>query len=949
MSEVIASTYELKKKLGQGGGGNVYLAEHLRLGKEVVLKVDKRELTTDPKVLRREVDILKELNHPYIPRVYDFFTEGESVITVMDYIKGESLDKPLKRGEVFSQAQVIKWAKQLLKALVYLHSDIHGNPPRGYVHSDIKPANIMRTPDNNVCLIDFNIALALGEESVVGRSAGYASPEHYGLDFSSLYGEDTIAVDNNETITAMDQTETMTVQESTASSDVRKITPDVRSDIYSLGATLYHLLSGRKPEKNALQVIPLSDKDFSPLLVKIITKAMNPNPELRYQTAQQMLDEFLNLHENDSRSKKLKKTEKILISVATVFAIVGLGLMFTGLKRMQNEERVLKNVEYSKQAIKEGDTALAISYGLKSLPKTSFFYMRNLPVAQSTLTSATGVYNLRDGFNQSEIYQLSKNLIDISISPNGENISYLYSGNIDIIDADTQIKITTLKSNKSALSEVEYIDDNTIAYAGESELKVYSISDNKELWKGEKATTISVSGNKKVIAALYRANNYANIYDTNTGKKINIIKFDGKSQKVIDNDIFANPHDNIFELNNDGTKLAVSYNDGSLSVFSLDSDDEIEVLDNSSGYTHFEGGFYNQYFAFSGTDYKNSEFSIIDLNNFEEIANAKGDSKYGVKTDNKGIYLQQDNTLVNINPDSGEQQTLVSGSENIYSFDVDDKHTIISTDTSIKIFDKEVKLLNEIENSDQKTQVKISNNSATFGSIDSSKVKILKYKEYPEQEIIKYQTDYDYDEARICADNKNVMMFDYKGFSIFNLEGKEIKRLEIENSEQVYDQQFIRKKDKSVLEITYNDGKVVSYDGNTGEKVDENIISEPDKSLKEIFYTDEYKIESPLHGAAKVYKKKSGKFVCELPEDGYLTYIYEAKEKIIAQYMTVEGYYYGILMDNECNEIAQLPYLCDVYQERLYFDYPNGYIRSSYIFDIEEIIKIAKQELEGGK
>ena len=60
MSEVIASTYELKKKLGQGGGGNVYLAEHLRLGKEVVLKVDKRELTTDPKVLRREVDILKE-------------------------------------------------------------------------------------------------------------------------------------------------------------------------------------------------------------------------------------------------------------------------------------------------------------------------------------------------------------------------------------------------------------------------------------------------------------------------------------------------------------------------------------------------------------------------------------------------------------------------------------------------------------------------------------------------------------------------------------------------------------------------------------------------------------------------------------------------------------------------------------------------------------------------
>ena len=76
MSKVIASTYELIEKIGSGGGGNVYLAIHKRLGKKVVLKADKRKITARPELLRREVDILKELSHSYIPQVYDFFVES---------------------------------------------------------------------------------------------------------------------------------------------------------------------------------------------------------------------------------------------------------------------------------------------------------------------------------------------------------------------------------------------------------------------------------------------------------------------------------------------------------------------------------------------------------------------------------------------------------------------------------------------------------------------------------------------------------------------------------------------------------------------------------------------------------------------------------------------------------------------------------------------------------
>ena len=239
MSDIIASTYEIIKKIGSGGGGVVYLANHLRLNKLVVLKADKRKITVREDLLRREVDILKNLRHTYIPQVHDFFVENKTVYTVIDYIEGESLDKPLKRGERFSQPQVIKWGMQLLEALCYLHNPEHQDPPKGYVHSDIKPANIMCRPNGDICLIDFNIALALGEKNAVGRSPGYASPEHYGLDFSNDSQEDTDGGNTEEDSTEVkdpDPTRTDTVPGGMSfTSKYKTIVPDVRSDIYSLG------------------------------------------------------------------------------------------------------------------------------------------------------------------------------------------------------------------------------------------------------------------------------------------------------------------------------------------------------------------------------------------------------------------------------------------------------------------------------------------------------------------------------------------------------------------------------------------------------------------------------------------------------------------------------------------------------------------------------------------
>ena len=183
MPKVIAGIYEIDQQIGSGGGGVVYLGRHLRLQKLIVLKADKRKLTTDRAKLRREVDLLKGLTQTYIPQVYDFVEEDGVVYTVMDYIEGESLDKVLKRGQIPAQRDVVKWACELLEALSYLHS----RKPYGILHGDIKPANVMLRPDGTICLIDYNIALALGEDGAisVGYSKGYASPESYGLVYMS--------------------------------------------------------------------------------------------------------------------------------------------------------------------------------------------------------------------------------------------------------------------------------------------------------------------------------------------------------------------------------------------------------------------------------------------------------------------------------------------------------------------------------------------------------------------------------------------------------------------------------------------------------------------------------------------------------------------------------------------------------------------------------------------
>ena len=209
--QIIQTRYRVAGLLGQGGFGAVYKGWDVNLNRPVAIK---ENLDTSPEAQRQfqhEAEILSNLSHPNLPRVTDhFLTSDVGQYLVMDFIEGEDLQAMLNRtGRALPEAQVLNWIDQICGALAHLHEQ---EPP--VIHRDIKPANIKITPRGKAVLVDFGLAKVFDPvlKTTVGARAvtpGYSPPEQYG------------------------QGKT-----------------DQRSDVYSLGATLYTLLTGQEPPES---------------------------------------------------------------------------------------------------------------------------------------------------------------------------------------------------------------------------------------------------------------------------------------------------------------------------------------------------------------------------------------------------------------------------------------------------------------------------------------------------------------------------------------------------------------------------------------------------------------------------------------------------------------------------------------------------------------------------
>lgn len=987
MAQMVAGIYEIQEKIGAGGGGIVYLGRHVRLEKQVVLKADKRTLKTGADTLRREVDMLKGLSHTYIPQVYDFVQENGTVYTVMDYIDGESLDKLLGRKQVPSQSQIIKWACQLLEALSYLH----GRPPHGILHGDIKPANIMLRPEGDVCLIDFNIALALGEDGAVkvGFSRGYASPEHYGADYinsnapaavgrmsgtvdsaraggrdsgserNSAQDWDRTETDRGEgTERSREDTDRTLLDGALKGSDGGQsatgakggIMLDVRSDIYSLGATLYHLLSGRRPAQDAREVEPLGPETCSPEVSDIIRKAMCPDPAMRYQTAEEMRKAF---REMPRRDKAACLHRRRIIASAVVLStafLAGGAMAFVGLKQMEQRQAALTLAEYSANSLAQGNVSVAVDQALQAIPKgKSILEAPATAQAQKALTDALGVYDLVDGFKSADTIELPGAPFDMAVSPEGTRLAVVYGYEAAIYDLASRKRLAALPVRESALSDCLFADEEHVVYAGRDGVALYDLSAGADVWTGEAATTLAVSGDGKVVAAVDRDADMAFLYSVEDGARIGECSFHGEHMSVASNDIFADPKRDIFALNGDGSLLAVSFSSGGLMIFDLRDSDGDMILYDESDYVQFQGGFCGKYFAFAANG-ATAQFGLVDT---EEKAFAGGlESRDGflLKAGEDGIWLGSSNVLTGLNLDTMEEvETAYTGSLGMTNFAADGQHALIATeDNGFSFYNNAASLMSSESGNQNADFLALAGPYAVIGNRTETALRVMALEGHEDAELARYDARDVHDEARVSGDGKTAMLFDYQGFRIYDMSGQLLEKEKLPDADKIYDQQFRREGDDSWLEVIWYDGIRRCYSALDGALLSETAGEAPAKDLYEEFFVGDYRIASGLHDKPVVYDAGSGREVAVLETDGYLTYVTEMGDYFITEYIDAEGKRYGLLMNGRFEALAYLPGLCDVAGDILVFDDGAGSLRQSRLYSLEELVALGEGLIRKG-
>lgn len=945
MSDTIAGLYEIEYQIGAGGGGIVYLGRHTRLDKAVVLKADKRELSIGKDALMREVNLLKGLSHTFVPQVYDFVQENGTVYTVMDYIDGRSMDKVIADQVIPPQKEVIRWACQLLEALVYLHS----TPPHGILHGDIKPANIMLRPNGDICLIDFNIALALGEEGAVkvGFSRGYASPEHYGSDYirSNLAGAAVGSAStwrrrkkNRGTDSEETQIGSISPDKNTTGRN-KEVLLDVRSDLYSLGATLYHFISGRRPPQDAWEVVPLDESVCNREVSAILQKAMAPEPEWRYQTAKEMLDAFRNLYKTDIRVVRHKR--RMIVSAACIIAVFlcGGACAFLGMRQLKQAQESITLSEYAQNALAQGEAYGAVAQSLEALAVDA------TPEAQKALTDALGVYNLSDGFKPLERINLPAAPFDLVVSPQHTRAAVVYAYEMAVFDLETQKRMAVFSICESALSDMVFLDEDRIVYAGKDGVALYDLSKGEAQWTAREATTLALSGNNKVVAAIDRDAECAYLYDTAVGEEIAICGFNGRHMRVPTNDIFADADNDICVLNQEGNLLAVSFSDGSLSIFDIyDADNELIVSEESDVFC-YEGGFCGDYFAFSADSSTGASFGVIDAVKGEYIAGMESEDHFFVQADQSGVYLANGNVLEYLSlADFEEKELAYTGDAKVTAFSIGEAYVLAATDDSSFVFyDAGGKAAMSETCEEPCDFVVMAGDYAIVANRTQKDIRLMKLEKHGEAQVLSYDARYAHDEARISGDRRTAVLFGYQGFRVYGIDGGLIADVGLPDVVSIYDQQFYREEDKSYLEVIWYDGTVRQYSAADGSLIGEKQQEAPSKDLYEEFFTDRYRFASELHATPKVYDIKSGDFVTELEKDAYLTYVTQVGNYIITEYVSAQGDRYGLLLDERLQKLAYLPCLCDVVDENtLIFDYKSGNLRQSRLYSLQELITLGE-------
>lgn len=366
IGDVVDGKYKILNKVGQGGMSIVYLAMNESANKQWAIKEVRKDGTKDFEVVKQglmmETELLKKFNHPNLPSIIDVIDKNDNFLIVMDYIEGNPLSKTLEEYGAQPQELAIKWGKQLCDVLGYLHA-------RNIIYRDMKPSNVMLKPDGNIELIDFGTAREYKgnnlDDTVCLGTIGYAAPEQFG--------------GKGET--------------------------DGRTDIYCLGATLYHLVTGKHPSiEPPYEIKPIREinPSLSEGLERIIYKCTRPNPLERYQNCEELMYDLEHCDEND---KKYRLKQKLKIAVFITMVLLSFTGFATGFicnklalsKIREKYENVLESAE--KQNYEDKYKSYLEAIKIKPDDKRAYLELINK------------IYKKDEVFNREEMYELETIMI----------------------------------------------------------------------------------------------------------------------------------------------------------------------------------------------------------------------------------------------------------------------------------------------------------------------------------------------------------------------------------------------------------------------------------------------------------------------------------------------------------------------------------------------------------
>lgn len=444
LGSLIDGKYKVIAKVGRGGMSTVWLAMNIKTNKNWAIKEVRQTGKNGSEIVNQnlttEIGILKKLQHENLPQIIDIFEKNNTFLIIMDYVEGRTLKAIVDERGAQPQEDVVNWAIQLCSVLDYLHT----RKP-AIIYRDLKPGNIMLRPDGRIVLIDFGTAreykTGQEEDTISLGTKGYAAPEQYGGDGQT----------------------------------------DARTDIYNLGATIYHLVTGKNPTKPPYEIRPIREwnPSLSTGLEKIILKCIANNPNERYQTAKELqfaLEHYKELETSYVQGKKKANRGFLFTFGCTVLSLVAsLGL----------------SVYANSLQSKSYDDQLHLAASMPNEKEQVKAYFEAMKLNPQKVDAYEGLLNncfLKDGnFSQDEVDKMS------------EFLGYRSKNGGDTIESQ-------LKKNKEAYDQFAY--DMGLAY-----FYYYGEEGNKQL--SQPWFDIAKKSDYLTSAQIERAKRFSQIADYN--------------------------------------------------------------------------------------------------------------------------------------------------------------------------------------------------------------------------------------------------------------------------------------------------------------------------------------------------------------------------------------------------------------------------------------------------